>query len=177
MAFGSLEPTYSVAELGREIRDLLAEALPSVWVAGELQRLKSHANGHLYFELVEKGDGDQIVGRLDGVLWRGDLAKVRAMLARTGQQLTEGMAIRSHRYDGYPYYLEALRTRGERYNAQRARLWEHEAAGDCLVIAPEKPVEVKVNEHVGAPLLDLYLQGRRQTEARLDEVRAFMAGD
>ena len=38
-------------------------------------------------------------------------------------------------------------------------------------------VEVKVNEHVGAPLLDLYLQGRRQTEARLDEVRAFMAGD
>ena len=90
---------------------------------------------------------------------------------------SEGIAIRSHRYDGYPYYLEALRTRGERYNAQRARLWEHEAAGDCLVIAPEKPVEVKVNEHVGAPLLDLYLQGRRQTEARLDEVRAFMAGD
>ena len=31
--------------------------MPSVWVAGELQRLKSHANGHLYFELVEKGDG------------------------------------------------------------------------------------------------------------------------
>lgn len=94
MAFGSLEPTYSVSALGREIKDLLAEAMPSVWVAGELQRLKSHANGHLYFELVEKGEGDQIVGRLDGVLWRGDLARVRALLARTGQQLAEGLAIR-----------------------------------------------------------------------------------
>lgn len=94
MAFGSLEPTYTVSQLGGEIRDLLAEAMPSVWVAGELQRLKSHANGHLYFELIEKGDADQIVGRLDGVLWRGDLAKVRALLGRTGQQLAEGLAIR-----------------------------------------------------------------------------------
>ena len=53
----------------------------------------------------------------------------------------------------------------------------HETAGDCLVIAPERPVEVKVNEHDGAPLLDLYLQGRRQAEGRLDEIHAFVTGD
>lgn len=90
---------------------------------------------------------------------------------------SEAISLRSHRYDGYPFYLAALETRGERYNEQRERLWEHETAGDCLVIAPERPVEVKVNEHDGAPLLDLYLQGRRQAEGHLDEIHAFVTGD
>ena len=35
-----------------------------------------------------------------------------------------------------------LRTRGERYNAQRELLWELEAEGRCLVIAPEEPVTI-----------------------------------
>lgn len=87
---------------------------------------------------------------------------------------SEALAIRSHRYDNYPYYLEALDTRGPRYNAQREQLWELEREGRCLVIAPEKPVEVGVMETAGAPLLDLYLQGRRQAEARLAEIDEFL---
>lgn len=87
---------------------------------------------------------------------------------------TEQMVLRSHRYDSFPYYLEALRTREGRYNACRERLWELEREGRCLVIAPEKPVTVGVMEHEGAPLLDLYLQGRRQAEARLAEIDAFL---
>ena len=87
----------------------------------------------------------------------------------------EQMVIRSHRYDGYPYYLESLASRHERYNACREQLWELEREGFCLVIAPEKPVTVKTTEHEGAPLLDLYLQGRRQAEARLAEIDAFLA--
>lgn len=89
---------------------------------------------------------------------------------------TEAMVLRSHRYDDFPYYTEALRTRGPRYNAQREQLWDLEREGRCLVIAPEKPVEVGVMETAGAPLLDLYLQGRRQAEARLAEIDAFLAG-
>lgn len=88
---------------------------------------------------------------------------------------SEHLSIRSHRYDDFPYYLEALETRPERYNAQREQLWELEREGRCLVIAPEKPVEVGVMETAGAPLLDLYLQGRRQAEARLAEIDAFLA--
>ena len=87
---------------------------------------------------------------------------------------SEAMVLRSHRYDSYPYYTEALRTRHERYNAQREQLWELEREGRCLVIAPEKPVEVGVMETSGAPLLDLYLQGRRQAEARLAEIDEFL---
>lgn len=87
---------------------------------------------------------------------------------------SQRLALRSHLYDDYPYYLEALRTRHMRYNAQRERLWQLEEKGQVLVIAPEKTVEISLNEHNGAALLDLYLQGRRQTEARLAEIDAFL---
>ena len=87
----------------------------------------------------------------------------------------EKLAIRTHRYDSYPYFLDALKTRGQRYNAQREQLFELEKQGKLLVIAPQKPVTVGVAEKDGAPLLDLYLQGRTQTLARLDEIRAFIS--
>ena len=87
----------------------------------------------------------------------------------------EKLAIRTHRYDRFPYFLEALKTRGQRYNDQREQLFELEKQGNVLVIAPEQPVTVGVAEREGAPLLDLYLQGRTQTMRRLEEIRAFIS--
>ena len=86
----------------------------------------------------------------------------------------EQIALRSHRYDRYPYYLEALRTRAERYNAQRERLWELEDAGTCLVIAPEEPVRVESSTRDGESLLALYVAGRRQALERIAEIEAFL---
>lgn len=86
----------------------------------------------------------------------------------------EQIALRSHRYDRYPYYLEALRTRAERYNAQRERLWELEDAGTCLVIAPEEPVRVGSSARDGESLLALYVAGRRQALERIAEIEAFL---
>ena len=51
------------------------------------------------------------------------------------------------RYADYPYLLEAIETRHDRYNIQRMHLWKYEREGPCAVIAPQKPVEVG---HVGA---------------------------
>jgi len=65
-----------------------------VWVVGEAQRVRPSARGHLYFELIEKGERDEIVGKLDVVIWKGDLLRVRKMLAPSGQQIAEGMQIR-----------------------------------------------------------------------------------
>ena len=90
---------------------------------------------------------------------------------------SEKVAVGSHRYDRYPLFLEALKSRGPRYDASRERLWELEREGTCLVLCPERPVEVKTNESNGGKLLDLYLQGRQQAERRLDEIVAFMAGE
>lgn len=72
-------------------------------------------------------------------------------------------------YAGYPYYLEAIETRPERYNAQRLRIWELEEAGRAFVIAPARPIEVGDIEHDGGRLLDLYMQGRRAAAEALDE--------
>ncbi len=88
------EETYSVARLCEEVRALLNRAYFSVWVAGEVQRLKRHRSGHLYFELIEKGEGDKIVGRLDAVVWRKDRERVERMLARSGLEIVEGQQIR-----------------------------------------------------------------------------------
>ena len=56
--------------------------------------MRPSARGHLYFELVEKGERDEIVGKLDAVIWKGDLLKVKRMLTVSGQQIAEGMQIR-----------------------------------------------------------------------------------
>jgi exodeoxyribonuclease VII large subunit len=97
------DPTYSVSELGAEIQALVRASYASVWVAGELQRLTVRANGHRYFELVEKGEGDAIVGKLDAVVWKRDFAQIAPVLARHGQALAEGLAIRCRvAVDFYP---------------------------------------------------------------------------
>lgn len=77
-------------------------------------------------------------------------------------------------YGTYPYYLEALLNRHERYNAQRERIWELESAGKILVIAPERPVEVGNMEHDGAKLLDLYQQGRQAAARSLEPLAHFL---
>lgn len=85
---------YSVSQLTAEIRDFLGEAFPGVWVVGESQRVRSSRNGHLYFELVEKGRHDEIIGKLDCVVWRRDFERLRRILAASGQQVDEGQQIR-----------------------------------------------------------------------------------
>lgn len=76
-------------------------------------------------------------------------------------------------YAKYPYFLDALETRHERYNAQREHIWEYEREGRALVIAPPRPVEVGHLERNPEKLLELYIEGRQEALRRLDEMRAF----
>jgi exodeoxyribonuclease VII large subunit len=73
---------------------VLTEAFPAVWVAGEVARCKQGTRGHVYFELIEKGDDDTIVGKLDAVIWNADYQRVKRMLAAAGQRLADGVQIR-----------------------------------------------------------------------------------
>lgn len=63
-------------------------------MSGELHRGRRSQNGHYYFELVEKGRGDEIVGKLDAVIWRKDFERVAKVLAEAGQRLDEGQQLR-----------------------------------------------------------------------------------
>lgn len=76
-------------------------------------------------------------------------------------------------YAGYPYLLEAMENRHERYNEQREHIWEYEREGRALVLAPPRPVEVGHVEHDAPKLLDLYIQGRQEAAARLAEIVEF----
>jgi exodeoxyribonuclease VII large subunit len=72
-------------------------------VVGELQRVRRSQRGHLYFELVEKGQGDEIVGKLEAVIWRRDLRTVERRLGNGRQELGEGLEIRCFgEVDFYP---------------------------------------------------------------------------
>ncbi len=97
------EPTWRVSQLGEEIKLFLNEAFPRVWVVGEVQRRRSSPRGHVYFELVEKGQGDQILGRIDAVLWRSAAQRVGRELAEAGLELAAGAEIRCRgRVDFWP---------------------------------------------------------------------------
>lgn len=89
-----MSETWSVSELCEQIRVALGMAFPRLWVAGEAQRVRASARGHLFFELVEKGRGDQVVGKLDAVVWSTDHQRIRARLARDGQRIEEGQLLR-----------------------------------------------------------------------------------
>ena len=96
MASAGSEPrdTFSVGQVCAEVRDLLRRRMSGFWVAGEIQRARPSRNGHLYFELVEKGAGDEVVAKLEGVLWRRDHQLVARELRRSGQKIADGLEIR-----------------------------------------------------------------------------------
>jgi exodeoxyribonuclease VII large subunit len=50
--------------------------------------------GHVYFELVEKGEDDEIVGKVEAVIWKTDFARIKRLLAGSDQQIAEGMQVR-----------------------------------------------------------------------------------
>ena len=78
-------------------------------------------------------------------------------------------------YAKYPYFIDALATRHERYNEQREHIWAYEDEGRALVITPPRPVEVGTLERDAEKLLELYIEGRQEGKRRLAEVREFIA--
>ncbi len=58
------QPIYSVSQINREIRLILEENLPILWVEGEISNWLHHPSGHCYFSLKDKDS------QLRCVLWR-----------------------------------------------------------------------------------------------------------
>lgn len=90
------------------MRSVLRQAFDSLWVVGEAQRVRPNRNGHLFFELVEKGDADEVVGKLDAVIWRRDYQRIRQALDAAEQEIAEGRQIRCRA--GIDFYAPYGRT-------------------------------------------------------------------
>lgn len=97
-----LEPTYTVSELTDEIQMVLGEAFRGLWVRGEVHRPRASQRGHLYLELIEKGRADQILGKIDAVIWRTDFQRIRRQLRADDQEIGDGMEIRC--FGGLDFY-------------------------------------------------------------------------
>lgn len=76
------------------MRSALRACLPAAWLTGEVQRLRRSSRGHLYFELVEKGQRDDVLAKLEAVIWRSDLETIESALGKSDQRLLDGVEIR-----------------------------------------------------------------------------------
>ena len=149
-------PTYGVAALCGEVREILEEAYRGVWVVGELHRGRRSQNGHFYFELVEKGRGDEIVGKLDAVIWRKDFERVARVLQQAEQQLDEGQQLRCWgQLDFYPptgrlqmvvRELDPLHTLGQLERRRRETLaaLEREGLIGANALLPLSPLPLRL---------------------------------
>ena len=99
------EPTFTVGQLGALIGEALDAAVPgSVWVRGEVSHFHASANGHAYFELVEKdGRRAEVRAVVRVALFRNDRAVVNRALRDAGVRLGDGVELRIRgRLDFYP---------------------------------------------------------------------------
>src|SRR6185436_5200674 len=87
---------YSVGELNAAIAEALRASLPtSVWVRGEVSHLRVSANGHAYFDLIEKdGRRDGVRAVMNVALFRTDRANVNRALRDAGVRLADGVEVR-----------------------------------------------------------------------------------
>lgn len=80
------------------------------------------------------------------------------------------------RYRAYPDFCQAIRTRAERYNADRAELLELERQGKALIFAPKCTKGFSRTERDVEKIRALWSEGREEAIARIQEVRSFAGG-
>lgn len=105
---GVNQGTFSVAELCSLIRTVIEQTMPDdVWVEGEISGLHRARNGHVYFDLVEPGEGSGAapVATMPVVLFRESRDRVNRLLKRHGDpiRMSDGVCVRIQgRVDYYP---------------------------------------------------------------------------
>lgn len=87
--------TWSVAEVCGEVELVLGAAFPDqLWIRGEIQGYRAAPNGHVYFDLVEPGEG-RAREKLPVTLFRGPRRGVEAVLRKVGDlRLDDGVDVR-----------------------------------------------------------------------------------
>ncbi|MCB9354157.1 MAG: exodeoxyribonuclease VII large subunit [Lewinellaceae bacterium] len=106
---------YSLYDLNEHIRRVLALNFQQpVWITAEIAQL-GQSRGHLYLDLVQKGEGDELIAQAQAVLWAGDLRKMRARLAsdldavlREGQEVKMQITVDFHERYGLKLVIADL---------------------------------------------------------------------
>ena len=78
-------------------------------------------------------------------------------------------------YRKYPKLVAAIASRHEVYNASLDHIGQEEKNGNLLVIRPPEKLPISRTENAPDKLRRAYDMGRREAEARIDEVKQFLA--
>ena len=73
---------YSVSEITRQIKILLEENFPPIWIEGEVSNYKAHYSGHFYFTLKDSQ------AQISAVMWRSRAAQMQF-------ELEDGMKVQA----------------------------------------------------------------------------------
>jgi len=99
-------PVLTVTELTAQVQSLLEGAFPMVWVTGEVNSLKRHSSGHVYFNLKDQG------GCIRAVIWRSAAQRMKIALVDGLEVIARGrMSVYAPRGD-YQLYVDALQAKG-----------------------------------------------------------------
>lgn len=80
------------------------------------------------------------------------------------------------RYAQYPAFCQAIRTRAQRYNDDRAQLLRLEREGRALIFSPKSTRGFSRTERDIHKIRALWREGYEEALARAQEVRSFLAG-
>lgn len=97
---------YSVTELTRNIRVILEEAFPAVWIEGEVSNFTKHTSGHMYFTL--KDNSSQLLC----VIFRGVNQNLKFKIESGMQLICFGRISVYDKRGSYQLYIERAEPRG-----------------------------------------------------------------
>ena len=86
---------YSLFDLNEHIRRVLSLNFPeALWITAEIARA-GQSRGHFYLDLVQKGEGDNLLAQASAILWANDYRRLRQQLgAELDLVLRDGIEVR-----------------------------------------------------------------------------------
>lgn len=87
------QPQYqTLSKFLTEIKKIFQNQTKEGWIVAEIARVDSDKNGHYWFELVEKSNGD-IIAQTGAVLWKGNVDTIHNFYQKTGINIQRGLKI------------------------------------------------------------------------------------
>ena len=173
---GQVEAVVTNLNTGR------AEYLPVPRRDPESKVLQASCAMPLMFPVFDIGGQPYLDGGIaDAIPWQHALEqgcdRLVVVLTRTHsyqKRPDRMMRLIRKRYRDYPAFLRAMEERAERYNRNRAALFDLEREGRALVLAPTSTMGVARTERNTEKLRMLWAAGYQQAVDRMEEIRDYL---
>ncbi|MBF0492976.1 MAG: exodeoxyribonuclease VII large subunit [Deltaproteobacteria bacterium] len=97
---------YTISELNSQIKQILENTFPSIWISGEISNFKAHSSGHYYFSLK---DGH---AQISAVMFKGSNRFLKFQLEDGLEVIANGRVTVYEPRGSYQIVLEYLEPKG-----------------------------------------------------------------